>query len=110
MNNLNEIIQEISIKFNGEIDACVKTLLNSIKVKYTKNMTPKDLQIKLLEKQYDIVQYAFDTDPFKRFVCLTDYKNKFIKGYLISYDIKSNQTTKQLIKTKQEYEQIIKNI
>lgn len=104
--NIENVIVEVSRTFNHEIDKTIGILLKKAKVKNTDNR--KDIQVNLIENGYDLIQYNFKSDPFKTLVALTDIGGKFIKGYLIKFDIENQIINKKLIKYKSQFEQIIK--
>lgn len=105
--NMKQLIQELAGKFNDEVENSFRALLGIAKCPVYSDF--KKMQVKLIENGYDIVECAFEFNPFKRFIYLTDIKNKFKTGFLVELDITSHEITRKRIRSKQEYERIIKS-
>lgn len=106
-NNLQEVIQELAGRFNKEVEDSFRALLGIAKCPAGEDL--KKMQIQLIENGYDIVECAFEMNPFKRFIYLTNIKNKFITGFLVELDMASYTITRKRISSKQAYERIIKS-
>lgn len=107
--NMNQLIQELAVKFNTEVEESFKALLGIARCP-TYDNDFKKIQVKLIENGYDIVECAFENNPFKRFIYLTDIKNKFKTGFLVELDMTNYIITRKRVRGKQEYERIIKSI
>lgn len=102
-----QLIQELAAKFNDEVEVSFRALLGIAKCPVYDDL--KKMQVKLIENGYDIIECAFEFNPFKRFIYLTDLKNKFKTGFLVEFDIEKQTIIRKRIRSKQEYEKIIKS-
>lgn len=106
-NNTKQLIQELANQFNTEVETSFRALLGIAKCPATNDL--KKMQVNLIENGYDIVECAFEFNPFKRFIYLTDIKNKFKTGFLVELDMNNYKVIRKRIRSKQEYEKIIKS-
>jgi len=107
-NDIRQLIQELATKFNTEVETSFRALLGIARCP-TYDNDFKKIQVKLIEKGYDIVECAFENNPFKRFIYLTDIKNKFKTGFLVELDMDNYKVIRKRVRSKQEYEKIIKS-
>lgn len=106
--NLNELVKQCVDLYNHEVENAFEALLCFGGCLERKDA--KKIQIELANNGYDIVMCNFKNDNYKTFIYLTDLKNKFIKGYLVEFNFDTGKISRELIKGKVRFENIIKNV
>lgn len=109
---MNEDIKEAVKKcielYNDAVAECIDAVLCFGGC--TEREDVKKAQIELNSNNYDIVICNFKNNNAKTFVYLSDINGKFIKGYLVEFDFEKCNITKELVKGKVRFEEIIKNV
>lgn len=104
-NETQELINELTNSFNLEVENSFKALLGIAKCSYQQDFDK--IHIKLIENGYDIVDCKFQNQQFKRFIYLTDLRNKFVTGFLIKLN-ENYEVKRQRVRSQKVYEKIIK--